>query len=232
MRWAVSAMTPTIARIAARRRGRLLVTPYFNGTDGDPGGAPRSRRRCLRRGQRRGRQLHHRGPWTADAGGRLPSGGRSSAIDPGRGVAPIASSAATRRSLPTLTAIRARSTDGGRRGQLLCRPRRRRSTEVVSATAAPPEFVSTPPGPLVAGWFATLAVPYIYQVVAVDPNGTAVGYTVASCTRNLILHCAPDADDQPHGAAELGHRRRQVSTRSRSGRSARPTPQVTLPTRP
>jgi len=60
---------------------------------------------------------------------------------------------------------------------------------VFSATAAPPQILSTAPS-----LFAFTGVPYVYQVVAVDPNGTAVTYgaTCASfpasvCGTNLSI---------------------------------------------
>ena len=182
-------------RVAVAGEDALLVTPYFNGATGSLAGATFSTPLLAGIAKDEGGNFI-----TVDFGPLSPVGNyhleaASSAIDP-------VLTGGTNGILSSYPALlndidgNPRPVDGTAVGgvSIIADLGADEALAVVSGVAAPPQILSTPPGPLVAGVGpAYTAVLYSYQVVAVDPNGTAVGYTIAGCTRNFSLCTAAQA---------------------------------------
>jgi hypothetical protein len=182
-------------RVALAGEDALLVAPYFTGPTGSLAGAtfntPLLSATANDEGGNFVTVIH--GPLSPVGNYHLEAG--SSAIDPnlaGGGTNPILSS------YPALLADidgNPRPVDGSNgNGVTIRADLGADEAPAVANAAAPPQILSTQPGPLLLGIGAAYTgVPYIYQVVAVDPNGTAVGYTIASCTRNFVPCTAAQA---------------------------------------
>ncbi|MFO1401022.1 MAG: multicopper oxidase domain-containing protein [Steroidobacteraceae bacterium] len=171
-------------RVAVTGEDALLVTPYFNGPTGALGGGTFNSPLLAAGANDEGGNfltvIH--GPLSPVGNYHLEAG--SSAIDPvlgGGGTNGILGS------YPALLSDydgASRPVDGTTAGpgSIIADLGADEAPVVVAATAAPPQILSTPPNTaLILTDYVGIGftgVPYVYQVVAVDPNGTAVTYTV------------------------------------------------------